>query len=107
MGSVTKRLVAVMISSSSPRSRRRAQSLEMVRIVLGQRPEAEGQELHDVQLPGLVFLVEALVLPFVVFAVHHPPFGQETAPEIVAVAGEQGVVEIEDGQWHVCGSCGC
>lgn len=54
----------------------------------------------DVELAGLVLLVETAVLLLVFGGVDHRGVDQEPAPEVVAVAGEQGVVEVEQGQVH-------
>ena len=52
-------------------------------------------ELVDVEFAGLVLVIETLVLPLVNGAVNDAVLGEETAPQVVAVAADQGVVEIE------------
>ena len=68
--------------------------------VVGERPQRKAEEFVDVQRAGLVLLVERTVLRFVVGALEHAAIDQELAPLVVAVAGEQRVVEVEQGQAH-------
>src|SRR5690349_1836088 len=54
----------------------------------------------DVERAGLVMLVELLIARFVHFTVEHALVDEELRPLEVAVAGEQGIVEIEQGKAH-------
>jgi hypothetical protein len=49
----------------------------------------------NVQFAGLVLVVEALVFTFVEGAIDDAVLGKKAAPEVVAVAANQGVVEVE------------
>jgi hypothetical protein len=60
-----------------------------------QGPELEVEEFMDIQLSALVQVIETPVLPCVDLPVDDPLFDQETAPQIVAVPGNEGIVEIE------------
>ena len=68
--------------------------------VARQRLQLEIEKLVDVERARLVLLVELLVARFVHLAVEHALLDQELRPLEVAVAGEQGVVEIEQGEPH-------
>ena len=63
-----------------------------------QRLQLEIEKLVDVERARLVLLVELLVARFVHLAVEHALLDQELRPFEVAVAGEQRVVEIEEGE---------
>jgi len=67
------------------------------RLVGGERPKGEAEELVDVERAGHVLLVVGSILRLVLLAPQHALVDQELAPLIVAVASEQGVVEIEKG----------
>ena len=66
----------------------------------GERRELEAQELPDVEAAGEVVGVVAFVLAQEGLGVHLAELGEELAPEVIAVAGDEGVVEIEDGKLH-------
>jgi hypothetical protein len=64
----------------------------------GERPQREAEVLVDVERACGVLLVVGLVLGFVGRAVQDAAVDQKLAPLIVAVAGEQRVVEVEKGE---------
>jgi hypothetical protein len=76
-------------------------AVERLGRVLGERPQREAEKLVDVQGAGLVLLVERAVLRLLGFAHQYAAVDQELAPLIVAVAGEQRVIEVEKSQAHV------
>ncbi len=121
IGAVTKLLVAVMMAQSSPASRWRRTSAraagriiltdarahefrvparEVLGRVVGERAQREAEVLMDVERAGLVLLVVHAVLRLVGGALDHALVAHELAPLVVAVAGEQRVVEVEQGQAH-------
>ena len=57
--------------------------------------QAEVQVVGDVQAAGQVVLVEIIVARLVGDAVENPALAQVVAPGVVAVAGQEGVVQIE------------
>jgi hypothetical protein len=62
--------------------------------------ELEGEELVDVQGAGLVLLVEPDVLGFLYLAVDDAFADQELRPLEIGVAGDEGVVKVEEGEVH-------
>ncbi len=74
--------------------------LELLARVARQRLQLEVEELVDVQRARLVLLVELLVARLVHLAVEHPLLDQELRPLEVAVAGKEGVVQVEKRQPH-------
>ncbi len=62
--------------------------------------QGKTQKLEDVQGAGPVLIVEALVLALVAIRIHHPLARQEASPEVITVAGDEGVVQVENGQFH-------
>ena len=62
-----------------------------------QRRQLEGEKRADVQRAGLVIAIEAVVLELLMGLVDGADAGQEAAPFVVAVDGQQGVVEVEEG----------
>ena len=60
-----------------------------------QRLQLKIQEFVDIQRPGLVLLIEGEVLRLEQFAVEHTDADQKLRPLEIAVAVEQGVVQIE------------
>mgnify|MGYP003444375809 CR=1 FL=1 len=66
----------------------------------GEGGELEVQEFVDVQRARLVLLVELDVLRFLQLAVDDALADQKLRPLKVGVAGEQGVVEVEEGEVH-------
>src|SRR5690606_18652848 len=62
--------------------------------------EGEGQVLVDIEAALLVIPVELLVHGPVVGGVHLAATGQELPPAVVAVPGDQGVVQVENCQRH-------
>ena len=78
-----------------------AQRFEMRARVLAQGAQRESQEFSDIQGAVLVFAIEALVLALVIICIDDPRGGQESAPQIIGVACQEGVVQIEDRQRHV------
>ena len=66
-----------------------------------QRLQLEIEKLVDVQRPGLVMLEELLVARFVDFAIEHAFFDQKLCPLEIAVAGQQGVVQVEESEAHI------
>ena len=75
-------------------------ALELCGGVRGERAQREAEELVDVERAGLVLLVVGAVLRLVGRALQHAAVDQELAPLVVAVAGEERVVEVEEGQAH-------
>jgi hypothetical protein len=73
---------------------------ELVGRVVGERAQGEAQVFVDVERAGDVLLVVDAVLRLVLRAVDHAPVAHELAPFVVAVAGEQRIVEVEQGQAH-------
>src|SRR5581483_8829108 len=65
-----------------------------------ERRQLEVEELEDIQGPGLVPAEELVVARLVPGTVEHAAPDQELRPGVVAVAREQGVVEIEERQVH-------
>jgi len=68
--------------------------------VLGQGFQGKGQEFEDIQAAIPVGVVETLILGAITRPIHHPEGNQVVSPQVVAVTGQQGVVEIEQGQGH-------
>src|SRR5574341_318803 len=73
---------------------------ELLRAVRGERTQREAEVLVDVERARLVLLVVLRILRLVLVARQHAAIDQELAPLVVAVAGEQRVVEVEQGQVH-------
>ena len=69
--------------------------------VAGEGGELEVEEGEDVERARLVLLVELDVLRLLHFAVEHALADEELRPGEVGVAGEQGVVEVEEDEIHV------
>jgi len=67
-------------------------------VVACQRLQGKVEEFVNVELAQGIFLVKALIGFLVELLVHQALFYQKTAPQIVAVTGEQGIVEIEEGK---------
>ena len=74
--------------------------LELLGGVRGEGPQREGEVLVDVERSRDVLLVISSVLRFIALAMEHPVVHQELPPFIVAIAGEQRVVQIEKSQAH-------
>src|SRR5690606_37558040 len=62
--------------------------------------EREGEDLGDVERSRLVLTVEAFVLAREAFRIDLAGGNQEARPLVVAVDGQQRVVEIEEGEIH-------
>src|SRR5436305_14098685 len=75
-------------------------ALELRRRVLGERPQREAEVFMDVERAGDVLVVIDAVLRLVDLALEHAMVDQELAPLVIAVAGKQRIVEIEQGQAH-------
>jgi hypothetical protein len=73
--------------------------------VAGQGGELEVEEGMDVERAGLVLFVEFDVARFMHFAVEHALADQELRPLEIRIAGEQGVVEVEECQVHGVPPC--
>ena len=71
---------------------------------LGARQDGLGEALvgHHVELAGAVVGVEGIVACTVFDGIDAAGLAEEFAPAVVAVAGQQGVVEVEEGKAHVC-----
>src|SRR3712207_5363848 len=69
--------------------------------MLHERSELEPDRLVDVQGSGQICLVEAVILGAEPLLVYGADLYQELAPGVFAVAGQQGVVQIEERQGHV------
>ena len=119
IGSVRKRLVAVVSTSRSPASRWPATSARAASPRRGstrvctkrsrsgaqacgvrpwQRRRVEGAELGRRDRAGAIALDDAAVARFEVGAIEHALVHQELAPELVGVAVEQRPVEVEQRQ---------
>ncbi len=68
--------------------------------VARERRELELQELEDVERAPLVLREELVVPRLVRRAVEHAALDQELRPLVVAVAGEERVVEVEEDEVH-------
>ena len=68
--------------------------------IVGQRLELEIEKLVDIQCAGLVLLEKFGVFSFECVAVKHAFADQVLCPFVVAVAGEQRVIKIEEGEVH-------
>ena len=60
-----------------------------------QRLQLKVEEFDNIQRPRLVLLVERDVLRLEQFAVEHALLNQELRPLEIAVAAQQGIVQIE------------
>ncbi len=78
--------------------------VELGAAVAGQRLQLEVEEFEDVEGARLVLIVKNLVAGFVDFLVEYAFGNQELGPLEVGVAGEQGVVQVEEYEIH--GGCG-
>ena len=65
-----------------------------------ERRELEVEERADIERAGLVLCEELVVLRFVDVTVEDALLDQELRPLVVAVAGEEGVVEVEENEIH-------
>ena len=52
--------------------------------------------MENIQLSIQIFLIEAVVGPLVLLRIHHALFHQEFAPCMVAVPGQQSVIQIKN-----------
>jgi hypothetical protein len=68
--------------------------------MFGQRPQLEAQEFMDIELANLVLVVETSVLPFIGIPVDDALFGEKTAPQLVAVSVQEGVVQVKKRNTH-------
>ena len=70
---------------------------------LGARQDGLGEALvgHHIELAGAVVGVEGIVACTVFDGIDAAGLAEEFAPAVVAVAGQQGVVEVEEGKAHV------
>src|SRR5574338_1136945 len=62
----------------------------------GERRELEREELEDVERSRVILLEERVVAPVVFGAVDDAESDQEARPLVVAVDGQQRVVEVEE-----------
>src|SRR5687767_11592334 len=69
--------------------------------MLHEGSELEPDRLVDIQGSGQIFFVEAVILGAELLFVYSADLYQELAPGVLAVAGQQGVVQIEERQCHV------
>ena len=74
--------------------------VELGATVAGQLLQLEIEELEDVEGASLVLIVKDLVAGFMDFLVEHALGNQELGPLEVRVAGEQGVVQVEEYEIH-------
>ena len=65
-----------------------------------ERRQGKAQEGLDIQRAGFVVGIELVVLALVFGRVHHAATDEETPPLVVAVGGDEGVIEVEEGQIH-------
>ena len=73
---------------------------EVLRGMLGQRSQREAEVFMDVERTGHVLLVVCAVLRLVCLALENAAIDQELPPLVVAVAGKERVVEVEQGEAH-------
>ena len=62
-----------------------------------QRCQLEREKRVDVECASLVVAIETIVFELLMSLVDGADAGQEAAPFVVAVDGQQGVVEVEKG----------
>ncbi|MNT10300.1 hypothetical protein D3C72_1451230 [compost metagenome] len=77
-----------------------APGVQPVARIGGQRGQREAQERLDIQGARLVLPIELVVLATIGFLVDNAHADQEAAPFVVAVGGDQGVVEVKQCQIH-------
>ena len=65
-----------------------------------QRFKGHGEKRHDIQRAGLVVGHEAVVGGAIGLGIHGALLQQKLTPSVITVDGEQGVVQIKDGQTH-------
>jgi hypothetical protein len=75
--------------------------VELLAAVAGQGFELEVQELEDVQGSRLVLVEEGLVAGFVDFLVEYATGNQVLGPLEVRVTGKEGVVQVEEYEFHL------
>src|SRR5690348_5437763 len=73
---------------------------QLLRRVLGERPQGEAEIFVDVERAGDVLLVIAPVLRLVVRAIEHAAIDEKLPPLVIAVPGEQRVVQVEEHEAH-------
>ena len=76
-------------------------AVEAGAVVGGERFQGEREKLHDIERARLILGVVAIVLAFVFRAVDNVVLDQEPAPGVVAVAAQQRVVEVKDGEAQI------
>ena len=72
--------------------------LELHDVGLGQRTQLKIQERVNIEFAGLVVGEERGIARLVALRVDNAEFDQELCPAVIAVAGDQGVVEVEQRQ---------
>ena len=77
--------------------------VQLRRRVGAQRSELEGQEGLDVERARLIVAVEAVVLALLVGGIDRTDSRQKAPPFVIAVDGQQRVVEVEQSQVHWIG----
>ena len=65
-----------------------------------ERRQGKAQEGVDIQRAGLVVGIELIVLALLFGFIHHAAPDEETSPLVVAVGGDEGVIEVKEGQIH-------
>ena len=83
----------------------RVPAVQLLARITRQRRQLKIQKLEDVERPGLVLLVEVVVLRFVGLAFEHAFVDEELCPFIIAVARKQRVVQVEKRQFHGLFAC--
>jgi hypothetical protein len=106
MGNLLAGKVAIVTGAGQPQGRDHlgheafAQCLQLGRLGGGQGRQRKAQIGVDIQLAAPVVRVETLVGGPIHLGVHLAHSDQELAPGVVAVTGDQGVVEVEQGELH-------
>ena len=72
-----------------------------------ERTQLKRKKALDVECARLILPVIAQVFTLIVLGVHNAVLHQELSPQIVAVAREQGVVQIKDGETQNTSSFSC
>lgn len=68
--------------------------------VVGQRCELEVEESLNVQHAGTILRIKVVILSREILPVDDPFIDQILCPGVIAVAGQQGMVEVEQGKLH-------
>jgi hypothetical protein len=72
-----------------------APALQLARVIIGEGPERKLEKGINVELAALILAVETFVEGAVFVGVHDAAALKELAPQVITVAGEERVVEVE------------